>query len=402
MKSAVRRFLTLVATLLLLSALVYALLPGPVEVDLAAVHRGPLRVTVDEDGKTRIRERYLLSAPLCGQMQRIGLRAGDRVEVGQIVAIIEPTDPTLLDDRARAQAEARVKSAEAARRQAAPQLERVRANLELAQADLKRYRRLVGDGGASQQELDAAIQKERAATEEVKAAQFALQVADFELEVARSALLRTRPRSPGEADTSRFEVRSPISGRVLRVLQESAAVVTPGQRLLDLGDPTDLEVEVDLLSSDAVKVRPGAKVSLEQWGGPQPLEGRVRLVEPAGFTKVSALGIEEQRVNVLIDLVGPPEERRALGDAYRVEARITVWEASDVLQVPAGALFRHGEGWAVFRIENGKARLSPLRVGRSNGLETEVLDGLEENCQVVVHPGDKVADGVRVTARRPW
>jgi HlyD family secretion protein len=232
----------------------------------------------------------------------------------------------------------------------------------------------------------------------VKSAQFAARIAEFELELARAALARTRPDEPGAPDTGRFEIRAPADGRILRVFQESEAAVPAGARLLEVGDPTDLEVEVDVLSSDAVKIRPGAKAILEHWGGDAPLTGRVRLVEPSAFTKVSALGMEEQRVNVVIDILDPPAKRGALGDALRVEARIVTWEREDVLKVPAGALFRHA-GWAVYVAARGRARLRPVRVGPSDGLETQVLDGLLENESVILHPSDLVGEGVRVTRR---
>jgi HlyD family secretion protein len=395
-----RRLLPGIVVLLLAGLLGYAFWPRPAEADLARAVRGPLRVTVDEDGKTRIRERYVVSAPLTGRLQRVTLHAGDRVTAGKtLLASIEPCDPGLLDDRARSEAEARVKSAEATRKQAGPKLERARAALEHAAGEVRRARRLLPTGGASQQEFADAVNKERLAQEELKTAQFAVQIADFELEVARAALTRTRPRSSGEAEGWRFDILAPVSGCVLRVLQESSAVVTPGKELLEVGDPADLEVEVDVLSSDAVKVAPGAKASLEHWGGDGPLPGRVRLVEPAGFMKKSALGVEEQRVNVIIDFVGPPARYERLGDAYRVEARIVVWEADDVLKVPAGALFRRGDDWVVYAVEDGRARLRRVETGRSNGLETEVRAGLAEGETVILHPGDKIQAGARVAAR---
>jgi HlyD family secretion protein len=316
-----------------------------------------------------------------------------------VLTVIEPCDPVLLDERARAEAEARVKANEATVKQASAKLERARAAHSMATTDRDRARRMIGAHSVSQQEYDTAMHNERTAGEELRAAQFAAQVAQFELELAKVALVRSRPRSPGDVEPWRVEVRSPVDGFVLRVQQESTTVVTPGMKLLELGDPTDLEAEIDVLSHDAVKVVPGAKAFLEHWGGEQPLMGRVRLVEPAGFLKVSALGVEEQRVNVIIDFVDPLEQRGRLGDAYRVEARIVVWEGEDVLKVPAGALFRKGDGWAVFVEAEGQAELRPVQVGHSSGLETEVLDGLTEGESVILHPGDKIKPGVAVTLR---
>jgi HlyD family secretion protein len=395
-----RRLVPFIVVLLLAGLLGYAFWPRPAEADLARAVRGPLRVTVDEDGKTRIRERYMVSAPLTGRLQRVALHAGDRVTAGKtLLASIEPCDPALLDARARAEAEARVESAEATQRQAGAKLERDRTAHDHAAGEVRRTHRLLPTGGASQQDYADALNKERLAREELKTAQFAVQVADFELKVARAALKRTRERSPGEAEDWRFDILSPVSGCVLRVLQESTAVVTPGKEILEVGDPSDLEAAVDVLSSDAVKVVPGAKVSLEHWGGDEPLPGRVRLVEPAGFLKKSALGVEEQRVNVIIDFVGPPARYERLGDAYRVEARIVVWEAEDVLKVPAGALFRQGDDWVVYAVEDGRAQLRRVQTGRSNGLETEVRAGLAEGETVILHPGDKIKPGARVAAR---
>jgi HlyD family secretion protein len=396
-----RRFLgQLAAGLLVAGLLAYSFWPRPLEVEVGQASRGPLCVTVDEDGKTRIKERYVVSAPLAGRLQRITLRAGDPVTAEQtLLAVIEPADPSLLDERSRAEAEARVKAAEATRKQATAKLERARVAHNLSLKELQRIHQMRVGRETTFQELEAAEHKERMAQEDVKTAQFALQIANFELDLARAALTRAQPRSPGDADSWRFEIRAPVSGRVLRVFQESSAIVAPGQRLLEVGDPGDLEVEVDVLSSDAVKIVPGAKVILDHWGGDEPLLGQVRLVEPSGFMKRSALGVEEQRVNVIIDFVDPPEKRRRLGDAYRVEARIVIWSADKVLKVPSGSLFRRGDAWAVFTVEEGRAQLRRVTVGRSNALETEITSGLQEGAVVILHPGDKIQPGSRVTRR---
>jgi HlyD family secretion protein len=399
-KNLRRRLMQLAAALLVAGLLAYAFWPRPVEVDVARAVRGSLLVTVDEDGRTRIKERYIVSAPLGGRLQRITRRPGDRVAAGRTpLAVIEPGDPSLLDDRARAEAEARVKASEATRKQAVPKLEHARVAHDLSVKELLRVRRMVVGRETTAQDVESAEHKERMAQEEVKTAQFALQIADFELDLARAALTRTRPRSSGDMDSWRFEILAPVEGRVLRVFQESSAVVTPGQRLLEVGDPTDLEVEVDVLSSDAVKIAPGARAFLEHWGGDAPLLAQVRLVEPSGFMKVSALGVEEQRVNVILDFVDPPEKRAHLGDAFRVEARVVIWSADDTLKVPAGALFRQGEDWAVYAVENGRAQLTRVQVGRSNSLETEITSGLEAGVTVILHPGDKIQPGGRVVGR---
>lgn len=397
----IRRLLVQWASgLAVVSLLTYSFWPRPIEVDVAQASRGSLRVTVDEDGKTRIKERYVVSAPLAGQLQRISLRAGDPVVAGKtLLAVMEPGDPALLDERSRAQSEARVKAAEATRKQAVSRLDRARVAFNLSVQELRRQRQMAIGRETTYQDLESAEHKERMAQEDMKTAQFAIQIADFELDQARAALIRTRPRSPGDADTWRFEIHAPVSGRVLRVFQESCAIVTAGQQLLEVGDPGDLEVEVDVLSSDAVKIATGANVILEHWGGERPLLGQVRLVEPSGFMKRSALGVEEQRVNVMIDFVDPPEKRRRLGDAYRVEARIVIWSADNVSKVPSGCLFRRGDDWAVFAIENGIAQLRRVTVGRSNALETEITSGLDEGTAVILHPGDKILPGSRVVPR---
>ncbi|HKB04647.1 MAG TPA: HlyD family efflux transporter periplasmic adaptor subunit [Gemmataceae bacterium] len=401
MLRTLRKRLPLLIGLLVVGLVVaYVLRPTTVPVEVARAERGPLRVTVDEDGKTRIRDRYVVSAPLTGRLVRIALRPGDEVRAGQtVLATIEPRDPELLDASARAAAEARVKAAETAQKQTAPVLEKAQAAHAQAVKELERARAGRITGAVPPQDLDTAVTRERTTALELRTAQFATQIAGFELEQARAALLRTRAPASGEEESWRLEVRSPIDGRVLRVFQESATIVTPGLRLLELGDPADLELEIDILSTDAVKVRPGAPVLLEHWGGEASLRARVRLVEPAAFTKVSALGVEEQRVNVIATFIDPPEKWRSLGDAYRVEARIVVWEAADVLKVPAGAVFPHADGKAVFVVAGGVAHLRVIKAGHSNGLETEVLDGLEAGAEVIVYPGDKVRDGVRVKPR---
>jgi len=403
------------ALVALAGSLAWAFWPRPVPVDVAAVTRGPMRVTVDEDGRTRIRERYVVSAPLGGRITRIQLHPGDPVASGRtVVAAIEPTAPALLDARARAEAVARFSAATASRDQAVPRLEQARTAHDYALGDLRRIRKSFENRSATGREFDEAEEKERATLQELRATEFALRIAEFERDLAEAALKHTRPQSGAgaeaaagsggsdcESDEARFDIRSPIDGRVLRVFQESSTVVTPGTRLLEVGDPADLEVEIDVLSRDAVRIPPGAKVLLEDWGGGEPLTARVRVVEPAAFTKVSSLGVEEQRVYVVADFVDPPENRPALGDAYRVEARIVVWEADNVLKVPSGALVRDGERWAVFAVAGGRVELRPLRIGQRNATEAQVLEGLAEGEQVIQYPSDRIRPGIRAAARPP-
>jgi HlyD family secretion protein len=395
---AARRAFVVLFLLAVAAAITWAFWPAPVRAEMARVARGPMRVTVDEDGQTRIKERYIVSAPLAGRLARVALREGDAVVAGEtVLASIDPLDPTLLDPRARAEAEARVRAAQAALDQAGAAILSANAAMELTQTELERLREAAARSATSAQEMIRAEVLARIRAEEARAAGFARDIAQFELELAHAALLRT---TPGFDETEwRFRMTAPVSGRVLRVIQESAAVVQAGTPLIELGDPEDLELVVDILSSDAVAVRPGAEAILERWGGEAPLNGRVRLVEPAAFTKISALGVEEQRVNVIIDFADPPAARAGLGDAYRVEARVVVWESPDVLKVPTGALFRHADSWAVFVVADGRAAARDVAIGRRNGQEAQVVSGLAEGETIVVYPSDQVRAGVRIEPR---
>jgi HlyD family secretion protein len=426
MKSLVRRILLFGFVAAIAGAIILGLRPAPVEADLATVGRGDIRETVDQDGRTRLRERYTVSAPLAGRLLRIELDPGDKVEAGEtLVASIEPRDPELLDARALLQAEANVKAAEARLERTTPLLDETVASLEFAKADLDRARRARQEspGSVTLNELESKEMVRRTRAALVRAAEHAHEIAKFELAQAKAALLRSRPSTEAtdaQADATsgkeegnsktrapypqqdpqwHFNILSPINGRVLRVFRESSGVVQAGDALLEIGDPLDLEVEIDVLSRDAVKVKPGAPVLLEEWGGDRPLHGEVRLVEPSGFMKISTLGVEEQRVNVIVDLVDPPQTRETLGDGFRVEARIVTAEAKDVLKVPTSALFRVGEDWAVFRVEDSVARQRIVKLGLQNGLEAEVREGLAEGDEVVTHPGDNVIDGRAVRAR---
>jgi HlyD family secretion protein len=381
-----------------------ALWPRPVVVDLASVSRGPMAVILREEGVTRVSESYLVSSPIVGRLRRITLDPGDPVEAGRtVLGVIEPVDPALLDARSRAEARARVRAAEAGALRAGADAETAEARYAFAENELTRIRAAAGAGAASAHEIDAAESEHRTAQAAWRAARFAQEIARFELELARSALeisVASPAAGAGEPPES-LVIRAPVSGRVLRVESRSDRVVAPGDPLLEIGDPADLEIVADLLSTQAVRVRPGDRVLVEHWGGDEPLEGVVRLVEPAAFTKVSALGIEEQRVNVVADFVTPPEGRASLGDAYRVEVGIVLWSGEDVLRVPTSAVLRSGDGWAAYRVEAGRARLVPVRIGRQNAEQTEVLGGLGAGDRVVLYPGDRMGDGVRVRASEP-
>ena len=392
-----RRFVPWAIGLGLAAAVALGLKPKAVEVETGLVARGPLTVRVAEEGKTRIRHRYIIAAPVDGRMRRIGLKAGDEVKAGEtVLTAIEPVAAPLLDPRAKLLAQAIVAAREANLSRAAEALAAARSARELADADLKRFQALAA-GAVSEADRDRAGMEASVRAADVRGAEFALQVAGHELAQARAALERPAVTATGNA----VDVVVPVSGRLLGVMQESETVVRAGTPLAEVGDPADLEIEAEILSRDAVAMRPGDAVSIEQWGGPQPLSARVRRIEPAAFTKISALGVEEQRVLVLCDLIDPPDEARALGDRYRVEVRVAVWHRDDVLRVPAGALFREGGGWKTFVLRGGKARAVAVEAGRSDGRFTEVLAGLAEGAEVLLHPPDTVEDGSPVRKRTP-
>ena len=379
-----RRWLPYVGAAILVGLVVAGLWPKPVPVEITTATVGTLRASVNEEGKTRIKQRFIISAPVAGQLRRITFKAGAEVKAQEtVIAIIDPVSPSLLDARARA-------SAEAKRDSAAANYAKAQASHIFATNELSRFQRLFADKTVSVQELEAAQMREATASKEAVAAQSSLRQAEAEL----------AEFGPGGANSNSLcvpqEVRSPVSGRILKVFEESAHVVTSGTPLVEVGDPSDLEVVVEVLSRDGAIISPGAKVELDQWGGPQPLLGQVRLVEPAAFTKVSALGVEEQRVNVIADLTTPPDQRKTVGDKFRVEARIIVWEANDVLKVPVGALFRKGDQWATFALVDGHAQMKTVKVGHSSAAEAQILDGLKPGDQVILYPGSRVRDGQRV------
>jgi len=396
----VRRFAYWAIAIAVVALTVYlALRPRPVLVDVAEVTQGPMDVRVQEDAQTRIHERYVVSTPLTGRLLRITLEVGDLVLAGQtVLARLQPTDPDFLDPRTAAQARARVKAAEQRLQAAKAELAKAETAVDFAEREMGRVRQSLRSKAASQREFDEVQLDFRLRTEEAKAAGFAVDIAEYELELERAALMMIDPEQQ-EDSKAELKIKAPIDGRVLRIIQESSTVVTAGSPLMELGDPSDLEVVADVLSRDAVRISPGDKVLLKRWGGDRDLQGRVRLVEPSGFTKVSALGVEEQRVNVVIDLVDPPEQRRELGDGFRVDAEVIVWESEKALQVPTSALFRKEGQWHVFTMNSSEAHLQPVTIGQNNGLVAEVIDGLSSDDTVIIHPSDEVEDGVKVARR---
>jgi len=385
----------LAAVALVAAFLAVGFWPSARVVDTAPVTRGPLRVTVDEEGETRVRERFVVSAPVAGRVLRIELEAGDPVSRDTVVATFLPAHAVPLDARSQAEARAAVAAARSTLGSAGAQRQRAEAALALARSELERHHELFRQRIVSRQALEARETEARAAEEALRAADFAEMTARHQLEMAEARLMPASTAAAGRP----LAIRSPIDGVVLKRLRESEAVVPAGEPLLELGDPHGLEIVSDLLSTDAVKVKAGAPVLIEQWGGDHAIEARVRRVEPSGFMKVSALGVEEQRVNVVMDFQDPLEAWSALGDAYRVEVRIVVWEKDSVLRLPTSSLLRHGESWAVFAVSGSRATLRNVAVGRRNAAQAELLSGLEEGANVVLHPSDALEDGSRVARR---
>ena len=380
------------------AALVWGFRPRPVAVETGVASRAPLAVTVEEEGRTRVRDRFEISAPVAGFVRRLDLDAGDSVTRNQVVAELEPLRSTVLDPRTQAEAQARVASAEYALQAAEQKTLAAAAEASRAQHEFARRKKLRESGGISQEEVDTAELLARRTIAEQRSAAFAVEVARFELEAARTALSYSAAQ-PTPASVERVQVRTPVAGRVLKLVRRSEGVVAAGETLIEIGDPAALEVEVDVLSCDAVRIAPGTLVRLARWGGDADLLGRVRIVEPAGFTKVSALGVEEQRVWVIADITSPPEQWQRLGDGYRAEASFVLWQGDDVLQVPAGALFRHGDGWAVFVVAGDRAVRRSIVLGHRSAEAAEVIDGLTSGERVVLHPSNRIEDGTRVRER---
>jgi HlyD family secretion protein len=404
MKSAGRRRLAVwgAVGVCVVGALAVAVLPRAVEVDTAVVDRGRLAVTLDHEGRTRVHDRYTVSAPLPGRVLRIELRPGDPVRAGDtVLATLAPAAPALLDARSLAEGESRVRAAEAALARARAEQELAQVAARFAESEARRIRGLADQGVASAQQRDSAETEARTRARALEAAGAAVDVAGRDVETARASLVQPANAVRGDAAGGQrvVSLRSPIDGMVLQRFQESEAVVPQGQPLVEVADLSTLEVIADFLSADAVRIRAGMPVLVEQWGGGTALNGRVARVEPSGFLKVSALGVEEQRVWVVIAFDDPPGAWQALGDGYRVEARVVVWERSDVLRIPTSSIFREGADWAAFVVESGRARARRLRIGERNGTTAEVVEGLKAGDRVVVHPSDRVVDGVRVAER---
>ncbi|MBN0985928.1 efflux RND transporter periplasmic adaptor subunit [Amphritea pacifica] len=391
------------SVVVVLLLLVWAFMPRPLQVDIGTVQRGAMWETIDDEGKTRVRDAYVVSTPVTGRLLRIEVEPGDRViQDKTVVARMLPANPVALDSRSREQARAAVVSAEAAVRLAQAELNKALADTERTDTELKRITILQQRGAISDAALDNAKQAWRSASAQLDMAKASISMRQADLASARAQLITFVPGQSDnhDAQSGVINIVAPHSGSILRVLQESETTLPAGQAVLEIGDINEeLEVVVELLSSDAVRVKPGNRVMIENWGGPQALEGRVEKVEPWGFTKYSALGVEEQRVKTTIRFVSDKSQRASLGHGFRVEARIVVWEDADALIVPSSALIRSGRRWAVYRVESGKALLKTVEVGHNNGISAEVSGGLEAGDQVVLYPPAELSDGGRVKRR---
>jgi len=379
-----RRWGVAAAGTLIVAAAAWALVPDPIDVDVARVTRGPLEVSIAEDGVTRIRERYEVAAPVAGRLLRVDVHPGDLVSPGSPLMRIEPVP---LDPKQEAQLAARLESAQRAAREAQVLVRRARDAARRAHSEAERIGRLAAGAIVSRDALEAARTAESMAAKEQEAARFRAEATAYDVAVAKAAL---------GTDAAEVVVRSPVRGRVLQVLHESERVVAAGTPLVLVGDPSSLEIVADFLTTDAVRIQPGANVRVERWGGSQPLHARVRLVEPAAFTKISALGVEEQRVNVICDLVDAPA---TLGDQYRVDVRVVLWSGT-AMKVPATALFTTADQWNVFVLRDGRARLQRVGTGQLSDTEVEITGGLQPNDTILIHPSDQIHDGVRISARR--
>jgi HlyD family secretion protein len=397
MRLTLGRLLLAVGVVAAAGVIAWSFTPRPILVETAKVVTGRFVATVDEDGKTRVRERYVVVAPLGGRTTRIVLKVGDSVTADETITSIWPSPAPLLDPRSRREAEERLGTAEAGRERAKAAVDRANAQFSQAQADLDRARTLFQRGASTAQALERQELAMRVADRDLRAAEFLNHATEHEVEQAKALLARYEQGSTTLTD--RWNVTAPVAGTILKVLQESETVVAPGAPLVEIGDPRDLEIVVDVLSTDAIEIQPGAEVIIERWGGPGTLAGRVRRVEPTAFTKISTLGVEEQRVNVIIDVISPQGAWAGLGDGYRVEARITVFGQDNATIVPTGALFRLGAQWQVYVVKDGRAELRRIEVLRQSGSTSAVASGLSAGETVIVYPGDRIAPGTRVQSR---
>ncbi|HNZ64841.1 MAG TPA: HlyD family efflux transporter periplasmic adaptor subunit [Smithella sp.] len=398
MNHALRRQVFIISiVLIVVGLLIYGFLPPTREVDLFSVTRGPLQITIEEEGRTRLKDRFTISAPTAGYLRRITAKVGDAVDKGQIVAALEPLQSQALDPRTRATAEAAVASADAALKAAIEREKVTNADVVYLEQRQARLKALYDKGSISKDQFDQINSEAQKARAFQLSAAAEVSVAHSELERAKIVL---RNFSSVKGNGNIMAVTSPVNGAVFRVYHESEGAVNMGEPLMDIGDPGNIEVLVEVLSSDAVKIKKGTAVLFKRWGNDAPLNGTVRLIEPAGFTKISSLGVEEQRVLVLADITSPRNQWDVLGDGFRMEAHFVIWEGENILQIPASALFRSGREWAVFVAENGRARKRLLTIGQRNGLAAQVVSGLKEKEKVIAYPDDTISEGTKITQRK--
>ena len=391
-----RIILGLIAAVVI-AAVYLALRTPPMDVDVAKAVKAPLLVTIDDEGETQVRDIYLVAAPISGELQRIDLQPGDPVVAGQtVIARILPAQPDFLDPRSESETRAQIRALEASVESAIARIAQAQADSQLSAADFERTAALYKRGFATRAAYDGARAARDSSVARLEEARGARENARFELRAARARLM---PPSSVKSGGKALAIRSPESGSVLRLVQESETMIAAGSTIMELGNPKDIEIVTDLLSSYAVKIRAGSEVLIDHWGGDKPLKGRVRRIEPYGFTKVSALGVEEQRVNVIIDLVDPLAARKNLGHGYRVIVRVVEWSGENILQVPISALFRDKGQWSVFVMQDGRAQLVPVRVGRMNDERAQIVEGLKAGASVILHPSEKIDDGVAVRLR---
>lgn len=384
-----------ILAVVIVGLLIFGFWPQAIQVESVSVKRAPMSVSIEEEGRTRIIDRYVIAAPVDGVACRVQLNVGDPVKQGEVLLNVSPLKPQVLDKRSQAQAEARVAAAQSSLRAAQSQVTYANAAARLAVTEHARLKPLLEKKLIAREAYDKALTAVQTTAAAKRSAEFNVEVARYELEAARSMLHYADSKSQPE----RIPVSSPINGRVLKVSHECEGPVRTGDTLLVVGDPAALEVEVDVLSADAVRIKPGMRVLFDRWGGAGSLQGVVRTIEPVGRTKVSALGVEEQRVLVICDFTSPHEKWQRLGDGYRVEARFVLWQADNVLQVPASSLFRYQDGWAVFVISDGRAQRREVKVGQRNGLTAQIMNGLKPGEHVINHPSDEVENGSRVAIR---
>jgi HlyD family secretion protein len=398
---SVRKYLLVSVAIGLLLFVGWLAMRSPAQLaSTAIVTRGPLEVVFQEEGKTRVKERYVVATPVAGTVRRIMLQPGDAVRAGQTLAEVEAGSSSLLDPRARSQAQADVRAAEAGLAAARQRIHAAMASERLAQADARRAQALQPSGAMAKQELDQALAHSNTVQAELAVARADEQAAAARLAAAR-ALLVQEGHAATNAAGKVLAITAPVAGRVLKRPIESQTPVPMGKTLMEIGNPAQLDIEAEVLSTDAVRLSVGMAARILRWGGEGALEARITRIEPGGFTKVSALGVEEQRTRVILGLDTPHDRWAALGDAYRVEVEFILQRAPDVLQVPASALFRSGDGWAVYRLENGRVRRTPVQLGLRSALAAEITGGLQQGQRVVVQPDDRIVDGTRIRLADP-